>query len=81
MNVILPWKTSPQNTNITSLNLQKDPYLVSTNGDTDMAIDEIIMRLETALEDKDWDAVELLLEDLRIAVDEDDWGTISWDEE
>jgi len=79
MKVTLPWAASPQNTNITSSNLIKDPYLVSTNKDTDMTIEEIIMRLDAALEDKDWDAVELLLEDLRFS--EDDWGTITWDEE
>ena len=46
-----------------------------------LSYEEIIMRLEAAIEDKDWEAVNLLVEDLRIAIDEDDWGTISWDEE
>jgi|ETNmetMinimDraft_15_1059895.scaffolds.fasta_scaffold133759_1 hypothetical protein len=79
MKVTLPWSASSENTSITPTNSIKLPYLASTNKDTDMTIEEIIMRLETAAEDKDWDAVELLLEDLRIS--EDDWGTISWDEE
>ena len=30
-----------------------------------LSLEEIIMRLEAAYEDKDWDAVDLLLQDLR----------------
>ena len=46
-----------------------------------MTHEEIITRLEVAIEDKDWPAVELLLDDLRSFVNEDNWGTVTWDEE
>jgi hypothetical protein len=38
-----------------------------------MTREEIIMRLEAAIYDKDWAAVELLLEDLQVIEIEDDW--------
>jgi hypothetical protein len=46
-----------------------------------MTHEGIILRLESAIHDKDWAAVELLLEDLRIFADNDGWGTITWEEE
>ena len=41
------------------------PYLEQTKKETLMSKKDIILRLETALEDKDWDAIELLLEDIQ----------------
>ncbi len=84
MKVNLPWTLDPDSTTVTNTNLAPYPYLVTTKkgGLSHMlSYEEIIMRLEAAIEDKDWEAVNLLVEDLRIAIDEDDWGTISWDEE
>ena len=68
MNVILPWNFLIENTSVTELNLAQYPYLVSTKQGADkmLSTEEIIMRLESAIYDKDWAAVELLLEDLQI---------------
>ena len=41
------------------------PYLVQNKKESLMSKKDIILRLESALEDKDWDAIELLLEDLQ----------------
>ena len=58
----------------TELNLVDYPYLVSTKKEGyTMTREEIIMRLEAAIYDKDWAAVELLLEDLQVIEIEDDW--------
>ena len=74
MGIILPWNFLVENTSVTELNLVDYPYLVSTKmeGYT-MTREEIIMRLEAAIYDKDWAAVELLLEDLQVIEIEDDW--------
>jgi hypothetical protein len=48
------------------------PYITPTMESYEMSIKEIILRLEAAIEDKDWEAVELLLEDLRL--DNDDFN-------
>jgi len=82
MKVILPWAASPKNTDITSINLWSYTYITTNKiGVGHMTHEGIILRLESAIYDKDWAAVELLLEDLRILVDEDGWGTITWEEE
>jgi len=81
MNVILPWAASPKSTTVTSINLPAYPYLVSNKieGVNHMlSLEEIIMRLEAAYEDKDWDAVDLLLQDLRIAEEDIDQWTENW---
>jgi len=81
MNVILPWAVSPENTTVTSINLAPYPYLVSNiiGGVNHMlSLEEIIMRLEAAYEDKDWDAVDLLLQDLRVAEEDIDQWTENW---
>ena len=74
MGIILPWNFLVENTSVTELNLVDYPYLVSTKmeGYT-MTREEIIMRLEAAIYDKDWAAVELLLEDLQVIEIEHDW--------
>ena len=74
MGIILPWNFLVENTSETELNLVDYPYLVSTKmeGYT-MTREEIIMRLEAAIYDKDWAAVELLLEDLQVIEIEHDW--------
>jgi len=68
MGIVLPWNFLVENTSVTELNLVDYPYLVSTKQGADkmLSIEEIIMRLEAAIYDKDWAAVELLLEDLQI---------------
>ena len=82
MKVILPWEGSTQNTDITLINVSSYPYIVTTKiGGCQMTHEGIILRLESAIHDKDWAAVELLLEDLRIFADNDGWGTITWEEE
>ena len=81
MNVILPWAVSPKSTTVTSINLPPYPYLVSNKieGVNHMlSLEEIIMRLEAAYEDKDWDAVDLLLQDLRVAEEDIDQWTENW---
>jgi hypothetical protein len=49
----------------------KVPYITSTMESYEMSTKDIILRLEAAIEDKDWEAVELLLEDLRLDGDYD----------
>ena len=74
MGIVLPWNFLVQNTSVTELNLVDYPYLVSTKKEGyTMTREEIIMRLEAAIYDKDWAAVELLLEDLQVIEIEDDW--------
>ena len=74
MGIVLPWNFLVENTSVTELNLVDYPYLVSTKKEGyTMPREEIIMRLEAAIYDKDWAAVELLLEDLQVIEIEDDW--------
>ena len=74
MGIVLPWNFLVENTSVTELNLVDYPYLVSTKKEGyTMTREEIIMRLESAIYDKDWAAVELLLEDLQVIEIEDDW--------
>ena len=74
MGIILPWNFLVENTSVTELNLVDYPYLVSTKKEGyTMTREEIIMRLEAAIYDKDWAAVELLLEDLQVIEIEHDW--------
>ena len=63
MEVVLPYGYNKNNTSVTSIDFINYPYLVSTKKETYvMTREEIIMRLESAIYDKDWAAVELLLE-------------------
>jgi len=81
MNIILPWESSPNNTSVTDIVLGVYPYLVSTKKEAKvMSREEIIMRLEAAYEDKDWDAVDLLLQDLRVAEEDIDQWSEDWDD-
>tara|TARA_B100000287_G_C20276121_1_gene640029 strand:- start:132 stop:374 length:243 start_codon:yes stop_codon:yes gene_type:complete len=80
MQVIVPWVVDPNSTTLSQLDLAVYPYIVSTKRDETMSIEEIIMRLEAAYEDKDWDAVDLLLEDLRVAEEDVDQWSESWDD-
>lgn len=74
MGIILPWGFLVENTSVTELNLIDYPYLVSTKKEQHiMTREEIIMRLEAAIYDKDWAAVELLLEDLQVIEIEEEW--------
>ena len=74
MGIVLPWNFLVENTSVTELNLVDYPYLVSTKKEGyTMTREEIIMRLEAAIYDKDWAAVELLLDDLQVIEIEDDW--------
>tara|TARA_X000001036_G_scaffold371246_1_gene358181 strand:+ start:606 stop:848 length:243 start_codon:yes stop_codon:yes gene_type:complete len=75
MEVVLPYGYNKNNTSVTSIDFINYPYLVSTKKETYvMTREEIIMRLESAIYDKDWAAVELLLEDLQVSeIEEDDF--------
>tara|TARA_B100000902_G_scaffold151487_1_gene148045 strand:- start:37 stop:300 length:264 start_codon:yes stop_codon:yes gene_type:complete len=67
MIVNLPYKVDENSTTISSLNLIDYPYLVSTKKESHiMKREDIIIRLEAAIYDKDWAAIELLLEDLEM---------------
>jgi len=79
MQVILPWVSDPNSTTLSHLDLVVYPYLSSINKDKIMSIEEIIMRLEAAYEDKDWDAVDLLLQDLRVSEEDADQWAETWD--
>jgi len=85
MIVNLPYKVDENSTTISSLNLPEYPYLVGNKQESYiMKREDIIIRLEAALYDKDWAAIELLLDDLQMDdenldqgydqfVDSDDW--------
>ena len=60
----LPWAFNSKNMSVTQINLAELPYLKSTIEEPKMKKKDIIIRLEAAMEDKDWDAVQLLIEDL-----------------
>ncbi len=64
-------------------NISKEPYIAPTMETHNMSTKDIILRLEAAIEDKDWDAVKLLLEDLQLDDDDfdRDFGQLGYDEE
>ncbi len=80
MQLNLPFKFNEETMNISSLQYETYPYIVSTSGAKTMSIEEIIMRLEVAYEEKDWDAVDLLLQDLRASEEEIDQWSMTWDD-
>ena len=64
MTVNLPYHVDENSTTISSLNLVDYPYLVGNKQESQtMKRQDIIIRLEAALYDKDWAAIELLLDD------------------
>ena len=85
MTINLPYQVDENSTTISSLNLVDYPYLVGNKQESQtMKRQDIIIRLEAALYDKDWAAIELLLDDLQMDdenldqgydqfVDSDDW--------
>ena len=67
MTVNLPYRVDENSTTISSLNLVDYPYLVGNKQESQtMKRQDIIIRLEAALYDKDWAAIELLLDDLEM---------------
>ena len=81
----IQYNVDKDSTTISSLILPDYPYLVGNQQETYiMKRQDIIIRLEAALYDKDWAAVELLLDDLQMDdenldqgydqfVDSDEW--------
>ena len=66
MHVILPYNIPKENVNITTLPQFSDhPYVVQTNRSKTMDLVDILLRLDIALADRDWEAIILLLEDMR----------------
>jgi len=74
MQVILPYRTK----NVTTTNVPiftKTPYLnKSMEKDQMLNLNDILIRLQAALEDKDWDAIELLMEDVEIEVENESYN-------
>ncbi len=70
----LPYKFDEKTMNISTLELQQYPYIVTTNGVKIMTKEEIILRLESAIHNKDWADIELLLDDLQIEEVDTDQG-------
>ena len=67
MTINLPYQVDENSTTISSLNLVDYPYLVGNKQESQtMKRQDIIIRLEAALYDKDWAAIELLLDDLQM---------------
>jgi len=66
MQLNLPYSYNEETMNISSFQLQDYPYIVTTNGVKIMTKEEIILRLESAIDNKDWADIELLLDDLQI---------------
>ena len=74
MQLNLPYKFDEKTMNISTLELQQYPYIVTTNGVEIMTKEEIILRLESAIHNKDWADIELLLDDLQIEEVDTDQG-------
>ena len=74
MQLNLPYKFDEKTMNISTLELQQYPYIVTTNGVKIMTKEEIILRLESAIHNKDWADIELLLDDLQIEEVDTDQG-------
>ena len=74
MQLNLPYKFDNQSMNISSLELPDYPYIVSTSGAKIMTKEEIILRLESAIDNKDWADIELLLDDLQLEEVDTDQG-------
>jgi len=63
----IQYNVEKDSTTISSLILPDYPYLVGNQQETYiMKREDIIIRLEAALYDKDWAAIELLLDDLQM---------------
>tara|TARA_B100000927_G_C16456804_1_gene466166 strand:- start:1654 stop:1914 length:261 start_codon:yes stop_codon:yes gene_type:complete len=63
----IQYNVDKDSTTISSLILPDYPYLVGNQQETYiMKREDIIIRLEAALYDKDWAAIELLLDDLQM---------------
>ena len=66
MHVTLPYNIPIENISITTLPQFSDhPYVIQTNRSTTMDLDDIRLRLDIALADRDWETIILLLEDIR----------------
>ena len=66
MQVTLPYNIPVENINITILPQYSDhSYVVQTERSKTMDLDDIMLRLDIALSDKDWEAIILLIEDIR----------------
>tara|TARA_B100000900_G_C20594166_1_gene722718 strand:- start:2667 stop:2915 length:249 start_codon:yes stop_codon:yes gene_type:complete len=78
MHIILPYGYDEKCTTVS----QSLPYLRATETETYiMKKEDIILRLESALENKDWADIELLLEDLQLDdedIDEDYFSDTMW---
>ena len=57
MQLNLPYKFDNQSMNISALELPDYPYIVSTSGAKIMTKEEIILRLESAIDNKDTGSV------------------------
>ena len=67
MIINLQYNVDKNSTTISSINLPDYPYLGQNKQESYiMKREDIIIRLEAALYDKDWAAIELLLDDLQM---------------
>jgi hypothetical protein len=84
MDIILPWHFEPESTSISSIQIPPSSYLVPhQKEETIMNLDDIMLRLDIALSDRDWEAIRLLMEDIREELDLDsspinDYGDDDW---
>ena len=74
MQLNLPYKFDEQTMNISALELPDYPCIVSTSGAKIMTKEEIILRLESAIDNEDWADIELLLDDLQLEEVDTDQG-------
>ena len=66
MQVTLPYNIPIENITVTSLPQFSDyPYVVQTERSKTMDLDDILLRLDIALSDRDWEAVRLVMDDIR----------------
>jgi hypothetical protein len=84
MDIILPWHFEPESTSISSIQIPTSSYLVPHQKEgTIMDLDDIMLRLDIALSDRDWEAIRLLMEDIREELELDgpninDYGDDDW---
>ena len=91
MQVTLPYNIPVKNISITNLPQFSDyPYVVQTIRSKTMDLEDILLRLDIALGDKDWEAIRLLMEDIREELEldgpttneygDDDWANPNYED-
>ena len=82
MQIILPFNTDLNNISITTPpTFSNSPYLnKSTENGNMLTMQDILIQLEAALSDKDWEAIELLKEEVEYQAEQDSYQNQGYDQ-